>query len=313
MQRRTIGVLAAFVAVYLIWGSTYLGIRFAIETMPPFLMASARWLAAGGLLYAWRRFAGDAAPTAREWLSASIVGVALILGGNGLVSWAQQWVPSGLTALLIAIVPLWIAVLLWSKTGMRPAPRVAAGILLGLAGVAVLSAPAIIGGFRGATATLFGTLAILAATLSWASGSIYSRGAKLPKSTLLAVAMEMLAGGIALGIVGLATGESARVDLAGISARSWIAFGFLAIFGSIVAFSAYIWLLREVRPELVATYAFVNPVVAVILGTLVAGETLTARTIAAAALIVVGVALVVTGGWKAPARAAAAPAPDPRD
>lgn len=294
MERRTVVILSAFALVYIIWGSTYLAIRFAVESMPPFLMASARWLIAGGILYAWRRAAGDPAPTARHWLSASIIGIALILGGNGLVSWAEQWVPSGLTALLIAIVPLWIAMLLWAKTGERPTPRIALGILLGLAGVTVLFAPTIRDAISGTTALLLGSAAIMVATVSWASGSLYSRTAKLPSSTFLSVSMQMLAGGIVLGIVGTATGEWARVDLAAVDARGWWSLAFLTIFGSIIAFSAYIWLLREVPASLVATYAFVNPIVAVILGVLFAGETFGRNTLIASALIVVGVALVVT-------------------
>jgi drug/metabolite transporter (DMT)-like permease len=294
VDRRTLAIVAAFASVYVIWGSTYLAIRFAVEEMPPFLMASARWLIAGALLLAWRRFAGDPMPTARQWGSAAIVGVALILGGNGLVSWAEQWVPSALAALIIAIVPMWIAIGMWARTKEAPSPRVAVGILLGFAGVVVLFAPGVRGGFGGASAFLLGTLAILVATLSWAAGSLYSRTAPQPKSTLMGVAIQMLAGGVALGIVGVGTGELPRVDLAAVGARAWVSFWFLTLFGSIVAFSAYIWLLKNVAPSLVATYAFVNPIVAVVLGIALAGETFTPLTIVASGLIVVGVALVVT-------------------
>lgn len=307
MDRKALTIVLAFAAVYLIWGSTYLAIRFSVETMPPFLMASARWLLAGGILYAWRRAAGDPAPTRRGWLVASIVGVALILGGNGLVSWSQQWVPSALAALIIAIVPLWITLMLWWRTKLPPTPRGAAGILLGLVGVALLFAPAILAGLEGiegASALLVGTLVILVATLSWAAGSLYSRTAKASPSILLGSSMQMLAGGVALGLVGLGTGEASRVDLAAVTPRSWISWGFLVLFGSIVAYSAYVWLLREVRAEMVATYAFVNPVVAVILGVFIGRETLGPLAVAASALIVVGVALVVTGGQR---KAEAAP------
>lgn len=296
MQRRAWGIVAAFLAVYVIWGSTYLAIRYAVETMPPFLMASARWLVAGAALYAWRRAAGDARPTARHWLSASVIGVALVLGGNGLVSWAEQWVPSGLAALIIAIVPLWITLLVWRRTKVAPTARAASGILLGLLGVAVLFGPAIAEGLGGSTALLFGTIAILVATMSWALGSVYSRTAQTHPSILLAAAMQMLAGGAALGLVGLGMGEGARVDLGAVDLRAWLSFAFLVVFGSIVAYSAYVWLLRVVRAELVATYAFVNPIVAVLLGTLFAAEPFTTGTLVASALIVVGVALVVTGG-----------------
>ncbi|HUR67714.1 MAG TPA: EamA family transporter [Candidatus Thermoplasmatota archaeon] len=296
MQRRTLGIVAAFVAVYLIWGSTYLAIRFAVEDTPPFLMASARWLVAGAILFAWRKAAGDALPTGHEARAAALVGVALILGGNGLVSWAEQWVPSAFAALLIAVVPAWIALLVWARTKERPGARVASGIALGFLGVVALFAPALVEGLRGDMAVAVGIGAILVATVAWASGSLYSRSAPQPKSTLMGVAVQMLAGGAALAVAGLATGEATRVDLPAVSLRTWLSLGFLVFFGSIVAFSAYIWLLKQVPPSLVATYAFVNPVVAVALGALFAGERFTPLTLAASALIVVGVALVVTGG-----------------
>lgn len=288
-------VVAAFLAVYLIWGSTYLGIRFAIETLPPFLMAGSRWILAGALLYAWRRAKGDPAPTARNWRAAAIVGVLLIVGGNGLVSWAQQSVPSGFTALLIAVVPMWIALLEWARTRMTPTARVGAGVLLGLAGVALLVGPAALGRLDDAgPGFVLGALLILIASFSWANGSLWSRRAPLPKSTLLGASMQMLAGGVVLTLAGLGAGETARLDLAAVTLRSWLAYGFLVLFGSIVAYSAYVWLLQVTRPELVATYAFVNPMVAVVLGALLAGETLEPVTLAAAALIVVAVAVVVT-------------------
>lgn len=298
MQRRLLAILAAFAAVYVIWGSTYLAIRYAVEAMPPFLMASARWIVAGVILYAWRRAAGDPEPTRRNWLAASVVGVALILGGNGLVSWAEIWVPSSLAALIIAIAPLWFALLVWRRDGAAPAPRVWAGILLGLAGVAVLFGPAVSESLGGSPALLVGSLAIIGATISWAMGSVYSKKAALPKSVLLGASMQMIAGSVALAIVGAATGELQAVDVGAIGARAWVSLGFLTVFGSIVAYSAYVWLLREVRAELVSTYAFVNPIVAVILGVAFAGEPFGLGTLVASALIVVGVALVVTAGAK---------------
>lgn len=296
LARRTLAIAAAFAAVYVIWGSTYLAIRIVVDEMPPFLMASARWLVAGAILYAWRRMAGDAAPTPRQWLTAGIVGTALVLGGNGLVSWAEIYVPSGLTALLIAIVPVWIALAMWLRHGDRPAGRALAGIVVGLAGVAALVLPTFAASDAGFGPLALGSVVILLASLSWATGSVYARTAPQPTSALLGAAMQMLAGSLALGIVGTAAGEWARVDLAAVSVKAWGAFVFLAIFGSVVAYSAYVWLLRVVRPEKVATYAFVNPIVAVILGVAFAGETLGPSTWLAAALIVVGVALVVTAG-----------------
>lgn len=308
----TLALVAAFAAVYLIWGSTYLAIRFSIETMPPFLMAGARWILAGSLLYAWRRAKGDEAPTLRNWGAATVVGLLLIVGGNGTVSWAQQFVPSGFTALLIAVVPVWIALLEWLRPqGAPPTPRVWAGILLGLGGVALLVVPAVLGDPADfGPAFLLGTGLILLASFSWANGSLWSRRAPLPGSSLLGASMQMLAGGVALTLAGLGAGEASRVDLAGVSARSWLAWGFLVLFGSIVAYSAYVWLLQVTRAELVATYAFVNPIVAVLLGVALAGETFSLATGLAAALIVVAVALVVTaprGGGRA--KPVAAPAP----
>lgn len=303
-----LALVSAFAAVYLVWGSTYLAIRLGLEGgLPPFLMAGSRWLLAGGLLYAWRRVRGDAPPTSRQWGACAVVGLLLIVGGNGVVSWAQQWVPSGFTALLIAIVPVWIALLEWAGPARRrPTARVAAGVLLGLAGVGLLVAPAVREGLGDAEAVplLLGSLAILLASFSWANGSLYSRRAPLPRSGLLGAGMQMLVGGAALSVLGLATGETARVDLPAVPWTGWAAYAFLVVFGSIVAYSAYLWLLQTTRPELVATYAFVNPVVAVVLGALVARETFTPLTGLAAAVIVVAVALVVT----APRRAAPGPA-----
>jgi drug/metabolite transporter (DMT)-like permease len=285
---------SAFLAVYVIWGSTYLAIFKVVAELPPFLVAGVRWIAAGAALYLVRRAMGDERPTLRHWRSAAAVGALLIVGGNGLVSYAEQRVPSGLTALLIAIVPVWIALLLWATTGARPTLRVGAGIALGVVGVAALVGPAAFGDARD-LAVLGGIGVILLASFSWANGSLYSRRAALPKSPLLGAAMEMLAGGVLLCVVGLAFGEGARIgDFARASAGAWAWLAFLAVFGSIVAYSAYVWLLQVARPELVATYAFVNPVVAVVLGALLNAEAITPMTLGAAALIVVAVAIVVT-------------------
>lgn len=303
-------IMAAFAAVYLIWGSTYLGIRFALETMPPLLMAGARWILAGGALLAWRYAATRERPAWPQVRTALVVGTLLIFGGNGLVSVAQQWVPSGITALVIAIVPVWIAVLEWAGPArVRPTPRVALGIGLGVLGVGFLVGPAALLAVGGAgLAGLLGLGLILVATLSWANGSLYSRKAPRAKDLLLGVALQMVAGGVVLTVVGLAMGESARVDLAGVSLKSWLAWGFLVVFGSVVAYSAYVWLLQVVRAELVATYAFVNPIVAVILGVVLAGEPFTAGTALVAALIVAAVALIVTAPRPQPPAAPRVPA-----
>lgn len=287
-------LVAAFASVYVIWGSTYLAIRFAVADMPPFLMAGARWLFAGIGLLAWRLAATRERPTWREWRGAGIVGLLLVVGGNGLVSFAEIVVPSSLAALLVAIVPMWVALFGWGLTGRAPGWRVALGVAFGVAGVALLVGPAALDALRGGSTLLVGIGIVLGATLAWSAGSLYSRRAPLPKDALLGAAMEMVVGGVALALLGLATGEAPRVDLAAVTWRGWASLAFLALFGSIVAYSAYVWLLKVARPELVATYAFVNPVVAVMLGVALAGETFTPLTGAAAALIVVAVALVVT-------------------
>lgn len=309
-RRVSLAVVAAFTAVYVIWGSTYLAIRFAVEAMPPLLMASARWIVAGVALLAWRLAASRERPTWAHLRTATIVGTLLILGGNGLVSVAEQWVPSGLTALVIAVVPVWIAVLEWAGPArVRPTPRVAAGIALGVAGVGLLVGPEAILAVGGAGwLGLFGIGLILVATVSWASGSLWSRKAPRPKDMLLGAALQMVMGGIVLCVAGLAVGEAARVDLPAVTARAWWSWGFLVVFGSIVAYSAYVWLLQVVRAELVATYAFVNPVVAVILGVALAGEAFTAWTALVALLIVVAVALIVTAPRPGPRAPAPAPA-----
>jgi drug/metabolite transporter (DMT)-like permease len=283
-------VIAAFAAIYIIWGSTYLAIRFAIETMPPLLMAGVRFLLAGGLLYGWMRLSGTPRPTGINWRAAAIVG-GLLLGGNGAVTWAEQWVPSGLAALLIATVPLWMVLLAWLRGGERPTLGVSAGLALGLVGIILLIGPGELLG--GSHVDPIGALAIILGSVSWAAGSLYSRKAAMPKAPLLGTGMEMLAGGALLLLVGLATGEGAQVHLEAVSLRSVLALGYLIVFGSIVAFSAYVWLLRVVTPARASTYAYVNPVVAVFLGWALASEPLTPLTIVAAAVIVTAVALIV--------------------
>ena len=293
----------AFAAVYLIWGSTYLAIRLAIETLPPFLMAGVRFVVAGILLYAWARWRGASRPAQTHWLAAAIVGGLMLLGGNGGVTWAEQRVPSGLTAVLIATVPLWIALLEWLQGGMRPTARGAVGLMMGLAGIALLVSPGELAGAKGID--LVGAVVLLVASLSWAIGSLYSRRARLPSSPLLATAMEMLAGGLLLLVAGLATGQASDLDPSRISLQSVLALCYLIVFGSLVAFTAYIWLLRVTLPAHAATYAYVNPIVAVFLGWALAGEPLTARTLLAAAVIVAAVVIITSAQPRANRKAAA--------
>ncbi len=287
-------VYIAFALVYVIWGSTYLAILFAVETLPPFLMAGVRFLIAGALMYAWVRLAGRAgAPRGVEWRGAAVVGAFLLLGGNGGVVWAEQRVSSGLAALLVATVPLWMVLLEWAGGGKRPTGRVIAGIAIGFAGLGILIGPAEILG--GTAADSVGALVLVFAAFSWAVGSVAARRVSLPASPLLGTGMEMLAGGALLLLLGSVTGEWGRLDLAAASPRSLWAVGYLIVFGSLVGFTAYIWLLRHVEIAKVATYAYVNPVVAVLLGWALAGEELSPRIAVSALVIIAGVAFITSG------------------
>jgi len=284
-------LLAAFAAVYLIWGSTYLAIRYAIESLPPFLMAGARFLVAGGVLAVWALARGARLPTWRHWRSAAIAGGFLLLGGNAGVVWAEQRVPSGLAALLVATVPLWMVLVERLRPGGRhPGGRVLLGVALGMAGGTLLVSR---GQFAGGGAVdPAGAAALVAGSLAWAIGSIYARTAKLPSSPALATGMEMLCGGAFLTIAGSLAGEWPRLDLAQVSARSWWSLAYLVTFGSLVGFTAYIYVLGRTTPAKASTYAFVNPVVAVFLGWALAGEPVTARTLIAAAVIVAAVVVI---------------------
>jgi drug/metabolite transporter (DMT)-like permease len=285
-------ILIAFLAIYTIWGSTYLFIRFGVETLPPFLMAGSRFLVAGAVMYAWMRWRGVPAPTAPQWRSAAIIGGMLLLFGNGGVTWAEQLIPSGVTALLISTSPLWFVLFDWIWFGSsRPTGKVLAGLALGLGGVAWLIGPDKI--LHGGGFALSGILVLMLATASWAAGSLYSRRALLPASPFMATAIEMLAGGGLLLIASVASGEPWHFDPSTVTAKSLLSVAYLAAFGSIGGFTAYVWLLRVVSPARVSTYAFVNPVIAVFLGWSLGGEEFTARMGFAAAIIVAGVVLIV--------------------
>jgi len=294
-------LVAAFAAVYVLWGSTYLAIRFGVETIPPFLMAGTRHLTAGLLLYLWLHLRGGPRPDARHWRTAIFIGGLMLLGGNGLVTWAERRVPSGLAALIVASVPLWMALLDGVQKRRRPRLPVVAGLLIGLAGLLVLVAP---GNFAGkGRVDPLGAGALLLAALSWTAGSLYSRHARLPKSILTATAMEMIGGGVLLWIAGLFFGEGSRLDLAAVSARSFLSLGYLIVFGSLIGFSAYVWLLHATTPARVSTYAYVNPIVAVLLGWALAGEAVTLRVALATVGIVASVVLIIRyGGARAGAQ-----------
>jgi drug/metabolite transporter (DMT)-like permease len=284
-------IWSALIAVYLIWGSTYLAIRYAVETTPPFLMASLRFIVSGGFLYALRRCRGDPRPEAVEWRSAAIIGIFLLVGGNGGVAWAEQFVTSSLAALLVATVPLWMVLIdTFRPTGKRPGLVAVVGILIGFVGVLLLIGSTASGAD---TANLPGAAALIFASLSWATGSIYGKSAKLPASQLLGTGMGMLAGGVALMLLAIVRGEWSGFELAAVSLRSALALAYLTVIGS-SAFVAYVWLLRVAPTPLVATYAYVNPLVAVLLGYFLAQEPMTRLTLLAATLIIGSVVLVST-------------------
>lgn len=283
-------VLTAFATVYVVWGSTYLAIRYAVETLPPFVMAGARFLIAGAIMIAWAKWKDGARATRSNWRAAAIAGALLLAFGNGAVVWAEQRVPSGLTALLVAAVPLWMVLADWLRPGgTRPTLGVSVGVAVGIAGIVLLVGPTSLGGQRvdpaGAGALIFGSL-------SWAIGSLYSRTADLPANPIFATGMEMFAGGAVLWIGALLTGDWTRLDLSHASTASVAGLVYLVIFGSLIGFTAYAWLLRVSTPARVSTYAFVNPVIAVLLGWAIAHEPVGPRTIVAAAVIVGAVALI---------------------
>ena len=288
--RRAAALVGALAIVYVVWGSTYLGIALAIETLPPLLMASVRFLVAGGVLFV---VAGGfrARPDRRAWVLAAVTGALMLAGGNGGVVWAQQTVPSGIAALVIASVALWIALLDRVVFGQRLSWIAVSGLVLGFGGLVLLVEPGSPSGVEPA-----GAAVLVLGALAWAVGTLIARrpGVGLPQSALVTAAMQMLAGGVVLAIAGTAGGELGDVDLGAASARSVGGLVYLIVFGSIVAFSAYAWLLRNTRVSLAATYAYVNPIVAVLLGWAVLGEAVGARTLVAGAIVVAGVALIVS-------------------
>jgi drug/metabolite transporter (DMT)-like permease len=286
-------IIAAFASIYLVWGSTYLAIRYAVETIPPFLMGGMRFVISGGLLYLWARSRGAPRPMGLHWRNAVIAGGFLLLGGNGAVVWAEQFVPSGLTALLVSILPFWLVIIEWVRPPhRRPSGPVLVGLVLGFIGIIVLVGPSDLGG-HGDVSSL-GALVLILGSLSWAIGSFWSRDAQLPESGLLTTGMEMLGGGALLLIVGALSGEISRFDIHHISSASAAGLVYLITFGSLLGFTSYIWLLDKVSPARLGTYAYVNPIVAVFLGWAIAGERLSIRTAVAAAIVICAVAIITT-------------------
>lgn len=299
-RRLPLLVLLSFGAIYIIWGSTYLAIRIGIETLPPFLLAGTRFCLAGSLLYGGLRLSGSPRPELSMWKSATIIGVLMMLGGNGLVTWVQQQVPSGLAALLVATVPIFMVVLDATVFGgSRPGKWVTLGLITGSAGLIFLIGPS-----EGAIRPL-GAFVLLVASAAWATGSLLNRSAHLPKSPWMAAAMEMIAGGVIMVVIATLSGEWSGLDPSTISTRSILAFLYLTFIGSIVALSAYVYLLRVTSAAAVSTYAFVNPVIALMLGKLT-GEVVSSRTLVGAALIVGSVALIHWAKHRAPSTEPAA-------
>jgi drug/metabolite transporter (DMT)-like permease len=305
----TLKVAAALLTVYVVWGSTYLAIALMIETLPPLLAASARYLVAGVLMVAFlaarARFRGSPleATGAAQWRAAAIVGVLLLLGGNGFVVLSELRIPSGIAAVLVATVPIWLAVFDAIATRRRPSALAIGGIVAGFAGVAILLAP--VSGVE--SIDPLGVLLVLVAALSWALGSVYSRGAPMPRSALLGTGMEMLTGGAALFVAGGLLGEVGQIQPAAFSLSSLLALAYLIVFGSLVAFTAYVWLLGNVPVSTVGTYAYVNPIVAVALGALFRHEPITPRTLIAAVIIIGAVIAMVSGRPRRSAEAAPVP------
>jgi drug/metabolite transporter (DMT)-like permease len=287
-----IKIWIALLAVYTVWGSTYLAIRFTIETIPPFLSAGIRFLVAGTILMIWRRAAGDVMPTKRQWRSTAIVGILLLLGGNGLVSFAELRIASGIAALIVGTVPLWLVLIEAIRPGgVRPTPLSVLGLLIGFGGIYLLIGPEDLssGTFQ---FDMLGIGMVMLAAFFWSLGSIYSRGADLPASSLMATGAEMLTGGIALLAFSGLVGEWKGLDFTAVSTSSWLGLAYLITFGSMVGFVSYIWLLQNAPVSLVATYAYVNPLVAVFLGAWLANETLNARILIAALIIISSVVLI---------------------
>jgi drug/metabolite transporter (DMT)-like permease len=286
-------IVAAFASIYVIWGSTYLAIRYAVQTIPPFLMGGFRFVISGAALYAWARYRGAARPSRIHWRNAIIAGGFLLVGGNGAVVWAEQFVPSGMTALLVSILPFWLVIIEWVRPPRRrPAAAVLIGLIVGFIGIIVLVGPGNLGGHGDVRP--IGALVLILGSLSWAIGSFFSRDADLPASGLLTTGMEMLGGGALMLIVGILSGELSHFVISHVSMASAMGLLYLVTFGSLLGFTSYIWLLDKVSPARLGTYAYVNPIVAVLLGWAIAGERLSFRTAIAAAIVICAVALITT-------------------
>jgi drug/metabolite transporter (DMT)-like permease len=297
-------VIAAFAIVYIIWGSTYLGIRYAVESIPPFLMAGSRHLAAGLLLFAFAIARGAKLPSLLEWRDAALAGTLMLVIGNGGVTWAEQMIPSGIAALLVALTPVWMVLVDWARPGgVRPRALVGIGLAVGLAGVVLLARKQMNGH---SSAYGWGVAALLAASICWALGSVFNRTARKPESSFLGVALQMITGGVILFGIAALQGEPRQFSFAQVTALSFWSWLYLTIAGSLVAYTAYVWLLHASTPARVATYAYVNPLIAVLLGCTIGREVFSPEIYLAGGLIIVAVVLVLRGGAKPATTTAAA-------
>ncbi len=286
-------IVAAFTAIYVIWGTTYLAIAMMVKSIPPYLGAGSRFLVAGTLLFAFLRLRGQPPPTLRQWGWAALAGLLLLVGGNGSIVWAQKTVPSGIASIIVATEPLWIVLASWLFfRGGRPTLLEAAGILGGFAGMVFLIGPSML--VHGGEIDPFGAGLLVFATVSWAFGSMVSRHADLPDSAPMAMSMEMASAGVIMLLLAIPKGDWAQFSLSAVTRESFLGWLYLVVFGSWIGFVAFFFLMRHCRPSRAATYAYVNPVIAIFLGWLVAGESLSVRTLVSAAAILASVAVVVT-------------------
>lgn len=291
-RRHRLLLIAAFAAVYLIWGSTYLGIRFAVETLPPFLMGGTRFLVGGVLMFVAARVLGAPAPTRRQWRNAALIGVLLISVANGGVTWVEQTTASSVVALLVTVTPLWIVLMEWARPGGKgPSAAAAFGLVAGFGGVSLI----VLQGGSGLNGgiTPMGVMVLFVASIAWASGAVWSRHLERPSSSVLLVGMQMSSGGLVMLLFALATGEASQFEASQLSMRSILAWCYLLVFGSVVGFTAYSWLLQVTTPDRVATHVFINPVVAVVLGVTLGREALSGGMLAGAVLVVLSVVLIL--------------------
>ena len=303
-KKHTMGLrtatIVALACVYIFWGGTYLGMKYAIESIPPFLMAGARFMLAGGILYGIMRLRGASRPTALQWRNGAIVGGLLLLGGNGVVAFAEQVVPSSIASLLIGMVPLWITGINYLLDRRKPTVGALGGIVLGLIGIAVLV-------WQPSNASdqpmlhIPGIIAIILASISWATGTVASKRIDLPRQPLLSTGIQMLCGGAMLLVVALLHGDLRGFQIASVTPTSWAALGYLVVFGSLIGFTAYIWLFKNADPFIASTYAYVNPIVALFLGWLIAGEQIGLNAIIAAIIIISSVVMITVFRQNTPA------------